>query len=83
MASVPRIELDTPASSGQRSTSELDRDRRVVTLARPYPMAPPVGLEPTTNRLTGDCSTIELQENVVHHFGMVTACDEHGGQGGN
>lgn len=26
--------------------------------------APPVGIEPTTNRLTGDCSTAELQGNI-------------------
>ena len=39
-------------------------------------LAPPVGIEPTTNRLTVDCSTAELQGNVsqypyiagVHHI---------------
>ena len=29
-------------------------------------MAPKVGLEPTTNRLTAGCSTTELLRNVVH-----------------
>ena len=28
-------------------------------------MAPPVGLEPTTLRLTAECSTIELQGNTT------------------
>ena len=29
-------------------------------------MAPEVGLEPTTDRLTVDCSTIELLWNYIH-----------------
>lgn len=28
-------------------------------------LAPPAGFEPTTNRLTGDCSTAELQGNIL------------------
>ncbi len=28
-------------------------------------MAPPAGFEPATHRLTGDCSTAELQGNVT------------------
>jgi uncharacterized protein YggU (UPF0235/DUF167 family) len=28
-------------------------------------LAPGVGIEPTTNRLTGDCSTAELSRNVI------------------
>ena len=31
-------------------------------------MAPAVGLEPTTNRLTADCSTTELRWNSEHLF---------------
>ena len=31
-------------------------------------MAPAVGLEPTTNRLTADCSTTELRWNSGHLF---------------
>jgi hypothetical protein len=27
--------------------------------------APPAGIEPATNRLTGDCSTAELQRNML------------------
>ena len=30
------------------------------------PMAPEVGLEPTTDRLTADCSTTELFRNVIN-----------------
>ncbi len=35
----------------------------VVVLERLGKMAPKVGLEPTTDRLTADCSTIELLWN--------------------
>lgn len=28
--------------------------------------APPVGIEPTTNCLTGNCSTAELQRNTLY-----------------
>ena len=31
-------------------------------------MAPTVGLEPTTDRLTADCSTTELRRNKTDHF---------------
>lgn len=31
-------------------------------------MAPAVGLEPTTDRLTADCSTTELRRNKTDHF---------------
>ncbi len=30
-------------------------------------MAPAVGLEPTTDRLTADCSTTELRRNKTDH----------------
>ncbi len=32
-----------------------------------FSFAPAVGIEPTTNRLTGDCSTTELHRNIVKH----------------
>ncbi len=32
-------------------------------------MAPAVGLEPTTDRLTADCSTTELRWNTIILFG--------------
>jgi hypothetical protein len=32
----------------------------------PLHMAPQVGLEPTTNRLTADCSTTELLRNKIY-----------------
>ena len=47
------------------------RDRRILSPVRlPVPplrqlMAPRVGLEPTTYRLTAGCSTIELPRNVL------------------
>jgi hypothetical protein len=40
--------------------------RHLYTLER---MARAVGFEPTTNRLTADCSTAELRPNIVHGSG--------------
>ncbi len=40
-------------------------------------MAPAVGLEPTTNRLTADCSTTELRWNTVFYWRPVPESNRH------
>ena len=37
-------------------------------------MAPKVGLEPTTNRLTAGCSTTELLRNIIIHTLLRLPC---------
>ena len=39
--------------------------RRAIAITRPSKMAPQVGLEPTTLRLTAECSAIELLRNAA------------------
>lgn len=34
-------------------------------------LAREVGFEPTTNRLTVDCSTVELLPNIVEFYGII------------
>ena len=41
--------------------------RRAIAITRPSKMAPQVGLEPTTLRLTAECSAIELLRNAGAH----------------
>ena len=44
--------------------SLLEKKSEPPPLSSGSPMAPPVGLEPTTPRLTAACSTIELRRNI-------------------
>jgi hypothetical protein len=53
MERVTRFELATYALARRRSTAELN----------PQKLAPAVGFEPTTLRLTAGCSTVELCRN--------------------
>ena len=62
--------------------SKLARGRILKKVKAPeealtfYSDAPRVGLEPTTNSLTGSCSTIELPRNVLSATGVaaLTIC---------
>ena len=48
-------------------SSSVTRGSKVKNVSNGvFYFAPPVGIEPTTNRLTGDCSTAELQGNICY-----------------
>ena len=58
LASEPLTVLDLPYGTHKKKDPKRDL----------FLMAPAVGLEPTTDRLTADCSTTELRQNSNESF---------------
>jgi hypothetical protein len=56
----------SPDGNGKRSAWQKEKAAGVFPAAFKV-MAPQVGLEPTTLRLTAECSAIELLRNTVTH----------------
>ena len=69
------LPLRTGASDNRRDSSDAkSRIRRFYADKR---MAPQVGLEPTTLRLTAECSAIELLRSVVDRAGARSIATHH------
>ena len=64
--------MNSPPRGGDKR-GEVNKNRVVIKPPGVFnKMAPRVGLEPTTTRLTAGCSTIELSRNVRLTLTMIT-----------
>ena len=70
-----RIELVLPPWKGDVLTA-WPRSHVFVSFLRYY-KTPRVGLEPTTLRLTAECSTIELSRNIFRYILFLTYLQNH------